>query len=389
MIAPCPFDLSNIKGGVEAVTVNLLKGFESIDNVELYVVSIRKDVKEEEIVNLFNKIRIHYIPFGKIKSTKLEMLFHGRKKVKKIISEYNPDIIHIQGNGTILLLALGLNKDNIIVTQHGILREEFRYQKTLFSKLSHLLNILTENICMKNIHNIIFISKYNKNLFLKSSKQILNSRLIYNPVNENFFEIPEMKKSGNKLLYVGKFMKRKGLLLLLKAINKLNSDGKYYHLEVVGGVCEKAYKDEVDKFISQHNLNDSITFHDWLSQSKIIELMKKVSILVLPSYQETLPVTIAEAMAARLIVIATDVGGISEMIENNESGFLFEKGNIDQVTNILLSFYENNENIEVSEKARKRAKEMFSVTSIVEQTYEFYYEIKNKDLKNNSVGLFL
>ena len=389
MIAPCPSDLSNIRGGVEAVTVSLLKGFESIDNVELNVVSIRKDVKEEEIVNLFNKIRIHYIPFGKIKSTKLEMLFHGRKKVKKIISEYNPDIIHIQGNGTILLLALGLNKDNIIVTQHGILREEFRYQKTLFRKLSHLLNILTEKICMKNIHNMIFISKYNKNLFLKSSKQILNSRVIYNPVNENFFKIPEMKKSENKLLYVGGFMKRKGLLLLLKAINKLNSEGKYYHLEVVGGVWEKTYKDEVDEFISQHNLNDSITFHDWLSQSRIIELMKKVSILVLPSYQETLPITIAEAMAARRIVIATDVGGISEMIENNESGFLFEKGNIDQVTNILLSFYENNENIEVSEKARKRAQEMFGVKSIVEQTYEFYYEIKNKDLKNNSVGLFL
>jgi len=378
MIASCPYDLGNIRGGVEAVTVNLLKGFKNINDVELHVVSIRKNVKEEEIVNFFNNIRIHYIPYGKIKSTKLEMLFHGRKKVKKIVSEYNPDIIHIQGNGTILFLTLGLNKDDLIITQHGILIEEFKHQKTLFRKLSYLLNILTEKICIKNINNMIFISKYNKNLFLKSSKQMINSRLIYNPVNEDFFKIPAMKKSENKLLYVGGIMKRKGLLCLLKAINKLNSEGKYYHLEVVGGVEERAYKDEIDEFIIQHNLHSSVTFHGWLSQSRIIELMKKVSIVVLPSYQETLPIAIAEGMAARRLVIATDVGGISEMIENDESGFLFEKGNIDQLTNILSSFYESNGNTKVIEKANKRAEEMFSAQSVARQTYEFYCEIKRR-----------
>ena len=62
IIAPCPYNLNNIKGGVEAVTVNLLQGFQEIDEIEMLIVSIRKEIQKEEIVKYSNNIQIQYIP---------------------------------------------------------------------------------------------------------------------------------------------------------------------------------------------------------------------------------------------------------------------------------------------------------------------------------------
>ena len=186
MIAPCPYKLNNIKGGVEAVTVNLLKGFKQQNNVDLKLVSIRREIEQKEIVRYSKNTEIIYIPFGKIKSTKFEMLSHGRKEVRKIVDKFDPDIVHVQGNGSILFLTIGLDKSNLIVTQHGILWQEFKQQKTLFGKYSYLINVLTEKIISQYIQNYIFISDYNKNIFNKIDS-LENHVKIYNPVNPFFF----------------------------------------------------------------------------------------------------------------------------------------------------------------------------------------------------------
>jgi glycosyltransferase involved in cell wall biosynthesis len=375
MIAPCPLELSEIKGGVESVTVNLLSGFKDNPNVHLVVASVNKNIQEQRIVNYSDNIRIQYIPYGPIKSAKLAMLFHGRKKIRNIVKDFNPDIVHVQGNGTILLSTLGLKKNNIIITQHGILKNELKQQATIKGKLSYSINIITEIICTRKINNWIYISEYNKRLLKRNVK----NKLIYNPVNKDFFNVPDTEKNNNKLVYIGGIMKRKGLLDLINVLKDLNQKGINYFLDVIGGVVDQNYKDDIDKIVNENQLHNKIKFHGWKSQKDIIRILKDINILVLPSYQETLPVTIAEAMAAGKIVIATNVGGISEMIEDGKSGFLFEKGNAKQLEKILSTI----KNIpalrkKISDNARNRARKMFSAVSVAKQTSEFYKEVINE-----------
>jgi len=199
MIAPCPYILSEIKGGVEAVTVNLLEGFKNVPNIHLHIISINKGISISETVRYSDNIIIQYIPYGVFNSTKLEMLFHGRMQLKRIIKKFQPDIIHVQGNGSILMLLAGIRKNNVVITQHGILSEEFKQQDSLFSKASYAINILTEKIFGRNIKSKIFISKYNMNM--NKLTALKNYRLIYNPVKSTFFEIESSTANKSNIFF--------------------------------------------------------------------------------------------------------------------------------------------------------------------------------------------
>lgn len=140
IVGNLPLDTTQITGGVQSVIINLLEGF--IENkIKVYVFSLNSELIKRERIEYSENIVIDYFPFGKIKSTKIENLFHGRKLLKKYIDEIKPDIIHFQGNGSNLLLAIGLRKDNLVVTPHAILREEYKHQATFRAKINHRLVI--------------------------------------------------------------------------------------------------------------------------------------------------------------------------------------------------------------------------------------------------------
>src|SRR5690606_28580527 len=143
-------------------SVNLANGFIPVSGVELKIFAANRNIKTDQTEKLAGNISIHYIPYGNIKSTKYAFFFYIRKRLKEFINDYNPDVIHIQGNGSNLLLTYGINKDKIIITQHAILKEELRNQSSLVSRLSLLINMGIEFLMMPKIKNYIFISDYNR-----------------------------------------------------------------------------------------------------------------------------------------------------------------------------------------------------------------------------------
>jgi glycosyltransferase involved in cell wall biosynthesis len=375
MIAPFPYKEAKIKGGVEAVTVNLLEGFKNISNIEMLVISIQKTVLVEEIIEYSESIKIHYIPYGRIKSTKLEMLFHARIRVKQIANVFKPDIIHIQGNGTILLLTIGLKKENLVITQHGILKEELKYIISLSNRISQLISIKIEKLFESNIKNRIYISDYNKQLSEIKLNKSKNNTIIFNPVSNSFFynNVSNIKNS-NRLLYVGSIIKRKGLIDLLIAIKILKDKNINFHLDVVGDFQDESYKSEIINYTNKYELSKQITYHGWLYSNEIQRLLHKDSIFVLPSYQETLPVVIAEAMASGKVVVATNIAGIPEMVEEGKTGFLFERGNVNELIEILTKLSTIDKKLH-SELSYKRALKMFSADIVAKQTFQFYKDV--------------
>jgi glycosyltransferase involved in cell wall biosynthesis len=374
MVALYPIDSSRIKGGVEAVSVNLVSGFVHVKGIELKVLALNSGIKQDQQKIIADHITIHHIAYGKIRSTKFELFFHFRKRLEALINEYNPDVIHIQGNGSQLLLTYKLDKSKVIITQHGILKEELKNKSSLKSKFNFFINITIEFFLMRWIKNYIFISDYNRRLLDK--EETAKTALIYNPVNPKFFLVSENEEPVNRLVYIGGIMKRKGLLDLLKAIKILRNQGINFKLDIVGGVIEHEYAELISDFIGNNQLAENVVFHGWLSQDQIIELYRQIHVLVLPSYQETLPVCVSEAMAAGRAVIATKVGGLSEMIGNGQSGFLYEKGGITSLVQILATIFLNTSLYQlVSSNARKCAYQNYEAINIAEQTKSFYKRV--------------
>ncbi|EGQ7944652.1 glycosyltransferase family 4 protein, partial [Vibrio cholerae] len=123
------------------------------------------------------------------------------------------------------------------------------------------------------------------------------------------------------ILFLGAFIKRKGIYELLSACSMLHHD---YHLHL----CGSGENNKVEELINELNLKRKVTLHGWIGKDKKKELLSSCTVMVLPTYNEGLPMTIIESMACEIPVLTTPVGAIPEIIIDGVSGYLVQPGDI-------------------------------------------------------------
>lgn len=141
-----------------------------------------------------------------------------------------------------------------------------------------------------------------------------------------------MSKAPNKgnLLFVGRLAAVKGLPVLFDAMRDLGDIG--VTLQVVGdGPDRKA----LEALSQEYDLTDRVTFLGYRSQSEVSELLEGADALVLPSFAEGVPVVLMEAMAATRPVIATQIAGVAELVEDGISGLLCQPGDAQALTSAI------------------------------------------------------
>jgi len=167
-------------GGVVAVIQNLLEAFSRVEGLEVCHLSFNKEISEPVNSRIAPNVRLRFIPF-KTKIDAADYLIN-RKTLNRILEEEQPDLIHIQEITPQLLRFLHLDLSRIVVTQHGIMREELRNAGTFQAFLKAFFKTLVERLIFPLFPNIIFISDYNKKLF--QGKPLLTTR-IPNPISLN------------------------------------------------------------------------------------------------------------------------------------------------------------------------------------------------------------
>lgn len=383
IISSIPENLGDITGGVESVTINLLYAFSHTD-LEVTVLSFRKDVKKFYIRKLANNVNIYYHPYKFIKSNKIFFILFGRNIVHKFVNELNPDIIHLQGNGSSLILIKNLINRNIVITPHADLKGEYFNLLKFKDKVNHKMVMYIENFAMRKSFNVIFISEYLKRLYQLHGRneQIMGNEVIYNPVNPMFFDVRDNNVINRfNILYIGEITKRKGLIILLDSLNTLKQKGIKYHLNIVGDYKDNLYKEMINSFIKKNNLENLVTFYGWVSQRKIVDLMEQNGLFILPSYQESLPMSIIEAMSCGKLVIANDTGGISEIINNEVTGYIYKNNSSTQLAAILEYLNSSPSTfLNISHSARNFAKNNFDPKIISQKTCSFYSSVSNQKI---------
>ena len=368
-----PLNPNDIKGGVHAAVSNLLHGFLSKD-ISVRVLSFNKEITSRQIINYSDSIEIVYEPEGPFPFHSLNYLFKGPSILKKNIREFNPDILHYQTGNTLLFTRLfGTYKRKSILTIHAFAFEELKTKTSVKDKLTFLFNGFINE--MMPIRNIIYISESSK---LKHfSKKIKSAALIPNALRPAYFNIPKSNGTNNHLLYIGVINNRKNLIHLLETLNQLQADNILFSLNVLGGFKDEDYEKQIGDYMLAHSsLNNNVFFRGWVNQSEAINFIENADILVIPSFQETLPMVIAETMAAGKVVVSSAVGGIPEMITNGENGFLFHLNEENALYNILKSLYNNNQLvIEMGSKAKEFASAGYHCNEVAEKTIHFYKQV--------------
>lgn len=169
--------------------------------------------------------------------------------------------------------------------------------------------------------------------------------LYYAPVNVDIYK-NQIKKSGQSafnILYVGRLVYAKGVDVLLEAIAQMKpSEQAQIKVDLVG---DGEYRAELQNIVDRRKLNQLVTFHGQLDREAVNQRYASASVLVVPSRHELLGTVALEGMGHGLPVIASDVGGLSEVL-STDTGILFPNEDAEGLSTILSSCLKKNEQLE-------------------------------------------
>jgi len=137
---------------------------------------------------------------------------------------------------------------------------------------------------------------------------------------------------GKRIIFVGRLDAVKGVPLLLDAFAAIRPDHPDARLMIVGDGPDRA---TLEAQARDTGASEAATFLGYRDQTEIAALLEEADMLVLPSFAEGVPVVLMEAMASRIPVIASQVAGVPELVEDQVSGFVIPAGDLDTLTDRL------------------------------------------------------
>lgn len=143
---------------------------------------------------------------------------------------------------------------------------------------------------------------------------------------------PARPEDGFRILYVGRLVPFKGQGILLEAIAALRASGVDARLTLIG---EGPSRRDLERRAQELGLAEFVDFAGAVGQDEIRSHYAAADAFCLPSFAEGVPVVLMEAMAMRLPVVTTRVMGISELVDDGESGLLVRPGRADELTRAL------------------------------------------------------
>lgn len=181
---------------------------------------------------------------------------------------------------------------------------------------------------------------------------------------------PALKRE-QEILFLGLVGNRKGVFDLIPAFAEVHKRFPQARL-VIGGNGEV---ERAAELVRSLGLEDSVVLAGWVDGAQKTKLLEAASIYVLPSYNEGLPMSVLEAMAAGLPVVTTGVGGIPELITPGVDGLLVEPGDRQALAQALESLLEDASRREaIASAGRRRVEQHYSDTVILPRLHQIYAE---------------
>ncbi len=366
-----PLNHEKIRGGVETSVIGLVNELKKYPDVEVHVITI--EIMWKDITKIENGITIHYLASPPLPRFVTINTIDRYKTIKKI-KELNPDVVHghMSSYG---YYALKSGFPNII-TIHGIAKEEYdpKIRPGLLDMIRRISILPLEDYVFKHARVLTVVSPYVK----KKIEPFCNGEIhvIPNGVRDDFFNL-ENNEVDNHLLFVGGIEPRKGLLNLLKAVKIIKKEISNVKLHVVGNVRKQGYFKSLINYVKQNNLNENIIFKGELSEKEVKEEFSECSVFVFPSKEESFGIVLAEAEACGKPVVASNIGGIPYVVDNNKTGFLVEYGDVDTFAEKVLALLKDkNLRINIGIAGKEKARQ-FSDKDIAEKYYKLYKTVIN------------
>ena len=316
-------------------------------------------------------------------------------RFSQVLSKFNPDVVHVrifltQLSPTILPLLINIPtiyhvawyrsicplgtkrlsngemcQDSVGVTcyknkclpVHDWL--PITFQMKLWKDWQHAFNLI--------VANSHFVKKQLAIQGVNATEVVWNG-IPLRPMCQNLSPYPTV-------VFAGRLVVEKGVDILLKAFREVIKQIPEAKLLIAG---EGSEKNNLLGLVSKLELQDSVTFLGHLSRNEMELAFKGAWAQVVPSqWQEPFGIVAAEAMMRGTPVIASNLGGLTEIIQDNKTGLLFKHDNIQELTGLIIKILsDQNLAINMGKAAHKVALDNFSEESFAKKFLELYRRIQ-------------
>lgn len=262
-----------------------------------------------------------------------------------------------------------LFRKKVIVHMHGAGFNVF-YRK-MPSLLRHFIRL---TLCAADVL-VALSSQWKADLFYISEHPDI--RVIYNPtvLREPVFEHdPEAEQTQPvNFLFMGRLGQRKGVYDIIESARHLRGENVQINLYGDGEL------ENVKSKVAAAGVERQVAVCGWIDGSRKDATFRSANVLLLPSYHEGLPISVLEAMAYGLPVLATDVGGISEAVHDGVNGYLIQPGQCEELAE-RIEWLASSSSLrkEMGQAGYRMAAEKFALPVIKRQLEGLYEELVNR-----------
>lgn len=354
-------------GGTEIATCNIAKYLARLGH-DIHVITLEEE--DSTGIKQAHNFHIHRILLSRIKFLgSIASWFEIIRKIQML----NPDIISVQSI-PMAIPAYFLNfltgKDYIVWCRGSDIYQPWPLKEFISRRV------------LKNAIASIALTADMKNLM---SRYIDENSINVIPNGVDFDEFSKLSNDKNKkidkdhkvILYVGSLRLSKGVNYLIESLKLIMNEVPMVELVIIGDGDQRK---RLENLTGSLELTKYIKFMGILSHKDVIDCMLDSDIFILPSLSEGFPNVIIEAMATGLPIIATNIGGIPEVVKHMKNGLLVEPKSSVEIAAKAISLLTNEDLRKKISDNNKLEAQKFSVKDIVLDLNEIYIQIA-KDIR--------
>lgn len=293
----------------------------------------------------------------------------------KIIKKENIDIVCFQDPVSsffsILFLKVRRAEVKIIVETHGDFIETLSLEKNLvlprlYKKLFYIMG--KYSIGKSNIIRAVSSSTEQQVLDIDSSKSVVRFPAWIDFKDFQNIEPKPLSKDKFNILFIGSVTDRKKPHMIIEAIQRIND--KSYNLSIVGPAPNEKYFKELKDLIDKSDLQNQVSLIGPVDRESVKDYYSTSNLMILPSISEGLARVIFESQVAMCPVLVTDAPGMSDIVIDGQTGYVFESNNLDSLS-LKIEYIKNN--YEEASLVAKNAKG-FILSNYSEDNFKFSFK---------------
>ncbi len=373
LIGPYPQQSGKIVGGVEAVISTLAPSLAAEREVaEVTVLCFSQGPINSNRRALTDKLKVIFVRG----QNRLELPTRDILNVlyaRRIAREFDIQIVHGQGIGLQGEITTRMNRTSV-VTVHGLTHIEARLQSRggLIDRLRiRLVETMAQRV-LARARMVISTSAYD----MKAVGNLIRGQRVHipNPVSSEFFKRNWNKGNGyREILFVGSILPIKNIEGIIRTFEAVRSKQDKAQLTIIGPTVDPLYESRLQELVGRLKLGNAIEFLGHVDNAILLDRMRACSVLALFSRQENSPMVIAQAMAIGKPVVASNVGGIPEMVQDGYTGFLVESGDEQALAIRIVELMQSPDLCyRMGQNAHEVATRRFAPEVIAQRTIEAY-----------------